>query len=97
MTEASFGGSSPRTPQLAELLTVLPPFPGNEGDRRVDQAGVPAAEAALGVRLPGDYVEFVALYGAGDIGDHFAIARPFGELTDSPYSPSMMLAGLRSR
>ncbi|WP_051969346.1 SMI1/KNR4 family protein [Kitasatospora azatica] len=44
-----------------------------------------AAEAALGRRLPSDYREFIAVYGAGSISDHLGVAIPVS--TSGPGEP----------
>ncbi|MER5436536.1 hypothetical protein [Streptomyces sp. NPDC002588] len=49
---------------LAPLLGLVPPEHG--ADEQVDW---PAADEALGVRLPSDYKAFMSVYGAGGIGD----------------------------
>ncbi|KDN87781.1 SMI1/KNR4 family protein [Kitasatospora cheerisanensis] len=41
-----------------------------------DLPGVATAEAALGVRLPPDYLDFLAVYGAGLLDDFLLIAAP---------------------
>jgi SMI1-KNR4 cell-wall len=58
---------------LDELLRVLPP-PKRPLDQRGDWASV---EAALGLRLPSDYKEFISVYGSGRIGTSLVIANPF--------------------
>ncbi|MEE1753269.1 hypothetical protein [Streptomyces sp. SP18CS02] len=49
---------------LQTLLSLVPPDHG--ADERVDW---PTAEDTLGCRLPGDYKAFMAVYGAGAIGE----------------------------
>ncbi|MEV4615483.1 SMI1/KNR4 family protein [Kitasatospora sp. NPDC049258] len=74
---------------LERLLRVLPPSPASAAGAALDLQGVAEAEAALGVRLPPDYLDFLAVYGAGSLDDFLLIAAP-AEATGHRYSTSLM-------
>ncbi|RJO77675.1 hypothetical protein D5S18_08050 [Nocardia panacis] len=61
---------------LERLRQVLPLSPGSAEGAVLDLRTVAEAEAALGVRLPPDYLEFLAVYGAGTFNDFVSIAAP---------------------
>lgn len=74
---------------LEHLRRILPPSPAGEEGAALDLQGVAAAEAALGVRLPPDYLEFLAVYGAGSLDDILLIAAP-AKTPGHQYSTSMV-------
>jgi hypothetical protein len=51
-------------PAVQELLQIMPADHGAD-----EQLDWPLVEEALGVRLPSDYMSFMAVYGGGGIGD----------------------------
>jgi hypothetical protein len=61
---------------LERLRQVLAPSPGSAEGAELDLQQVAAAEAALGVQLPPDYLDFLAVYGAGSLDDFLQIAPP---------------------
>ncbi|MER7772951.1 SMI1/KNR4 family protein [Kitasatospora sp. NPDC096140] len=61
---------------LERLRQVLRPSVGSVEGAVLDLQGVAEAEAALGVRLPPDYLEFLAVYGAGTLDDFLVVAAP---------------------
>ncbi|MEV6257053.1 SMI1/KNR4 family protein [Nocardia sp. NPDC051911] len=61
---------------LERLRRILPPSPASAEWAALDLQGVAEAEAALGVQLPPDYLDFLAVYGAGLLDDSLLIAAP---------------------
>ncbi|MGW2372135.1 MULTISPECIES: SMI1/KNR4 family protein [Kitasatospora] len=61
---------------LERLRRVLAPSAGSAEGAALDLQAVAEAEAALGIRLPPDYLEFLAVYGGGSLDDFLAIAAP---------------------
>ncbi|MEV7025129.1 SMI1/KNR4 family protein [Kitasatospora sp. NPDC093558] len=61
---------------LERLRSVLPPSPGSAEGAALDLQTIAVAEAALRIRLPPDYLEFLAVYGAGTLDDFLLIAAP---------------------
>ncbi|WP_371493496.1 SMI1/KNR4 family protein [Kitasatospora sp. NBC_00374] len=74
---------------LERLRRVLPPSPASADGAALDLQGVAEAEAALGVQLPPDYLDFLAVYGAGSLDDFLLIAAP-AEAPGHQYSTSMV-------
>jgi hypothetical protein len=64
-------GRYPDVPKSLPEVLALPAPAGPPGV--IDW---PAAEAALGVALPGDYRQFVTAYGAGLVDDHLTVCAP---------------------
>ncbi|MFJ5880329.1 SMI1/KNR4 family protein [Kitasatospora cineracea] len=69
---------------VSELLRLVPPCEGYA--ENIDWGPV---EADLGRSLPSDYKEFMRVYGAGNIGEEFAILSPPGVGEGAPWSGSM--------
>src|ERR1043166_7380452 len=65
------------TPSLERLIQVEPPplVPVATGS----ETGWSRVESALGLRLPADYKEYLAVYGAGQWADFFGVLNPFHE------------------
>lgn len=59
---------------VSDIISVIPPPPGH-GWRAVDWASV---EQSLGLPLPQDYKDFIAVYGPGTFDDFLHIFLPAG-------------------
>jgi len=60
---------------LTSLRKVLPP-PATPTET-TGAGSWPPVEASLGIHLPGDYKEFIDVYGTGVIGDFLWVFNPF--------------------
>ncbi|MEV7215328.1 SMI1/KNR4 family protein [Kitasatospora cineracea] len=73
------------------LFTVLRKLSDRPEDAAEDAAGIAAAESALGMRLPQDYVDFIHEFGGGSIEDETRVEVPYSTL--EPGMPNSVIGG----